>query len=64
MMLDYKGGMVGGGGGVKFGKSDKVVCKHFQTQNHIFLEFQRIKTFQTLHQGVKILASPSKVFPT
>ena len=23
-----------------------------QTQNHIFLEFQRIKTFQTFHQGV------------
>ena len=23
-----------------------------QTQNHIFLEFQRIKTFQTFHLGV------------
>ena len=23
-----------------------------QTENHVFLEFQRIKTFQTIHQGV------------
>ena len=23
-----------------------------QTQNHLFLEFQRIKTFKTLHLGV------------
>ena len=34
-----------------------------QTQNHIPLEFKRIKTFQTLRQGVQILASMSKVFP-
>ena len=26
-----------------------------QTQNHVFLEFQRITAFQTLHGGVKFL---------
>ena len=35
-----------------------------QLQNHILLEFQRIKTFQTIHQGSKILASPSKIVQT
>ena len=34
------------------GKSDNVICECSQTQNHKFLEFQRIKTFQTLHQDV------------
>ena len=33
-------------------KSNNVICERSQTQNHIFLEFQRIKIFQTLHQGV------------
>ena len=57
-MLDYKGGGGGGagwGGGGRphgRGKSDNVICERSQTQNHIFLEFQRIKAFQTLHQGV------------
>ena len=48
IMLDYKGE-----GDLKnLGKNDYVICERSQTQNHIFLEFQRIKTFQTLHQGV------------
>ena len=48
MMLDYKEGEQ-----LKsLGKSNNVICERSQTQNHIFLEFQRIKTFQTIHQGV------------
>ena len=35
-----------------------------QTQNHIFLKFQRINSFQTLNWGVHVLASLFKVFPT
>ena len=52
IMLDYKGGGRWGGGVKSLGKSDNVICERSQTQNHIFLEFQRIKAFQTLHQGV------------
>ena len=33
-----------------------------QTQNHAFLEFQRIKAFQTLHWRVKILGFLLEVF--
>ena len=35
-----------------------------QTQNHVFLEFQKIKAFKILHRGFQILASSSNVFPT
>ena len=47
MMLDHEEG------GVKsLGKSDNTTSECSLTQKHIFLELQRIKTFQTLHQGV------------
>ena len=35
-----------------------------KSQTQIFLEFQRIKAFQIFHQGIFMLASPSKDFPT
>ena len=35
-----------------------------RTKNHIFLEFRISKTFRTLHRGVYVAASLSKVFPT
>ena len=35
-----------------------------QTQNQVFLEYPRIKAFQTFPRGVETLASPSKIFPT
>ena len=55
----------GGNWGQKFGKKWQYYLWMLpNTKPHTFRVSERIKTFQTLHEGVWILASPLKIFPT